>query len=70
MVHGLIEKLINNDEIISYGLLLQNTEVILEHRRKLVEEGNDEGGIGIFACYRAEIQVVVFDVDIRFPTPP
>ena len=64
VVHGLVEELVNDDKVIPYGLFLEGAKVILEHRRELVEEGNDEGGIGILACYSAQIQVIVLDINI------
>jgi len=51
VVHGFVEQLVNDDKVVPYRLFLQNAKVILEYRRQLVEEGNDEGGIGILARY-------------------
>jgi hypothetical protein len=66
VIHRLIEELIYNDEIVSYGLLFESPEVILEDRRQLVKKSNNEGGIGIPASDCAEVKIVVLDINVRF----
>lgn len=59
VVHHLIEQLIDDNEIIANGLLLDVFEVALENVDEGVEEGEDENCIVIFAGDGDEVEIVV-----------
>lgn len=59
MIHGLIEEFVNDDEVIPNRLLVERSEVVLEERRELVQVGQEQGDVGVFAGHAAQVQVAV-----------
>ena len=60
-IHDFIKELINEDEIVSNRLLFELLEILAENGDQLVEEGEDEGRVGIGLGHRQQDQIVVFD---------
>ena len=64
-IHDFIKELINEDEIVSNRLLFELLEILAENGDQLVEEGEDEGRVGIGLGHRQQDQIVVFDENER-----
>lgn len=63
-IHHLIEQLVNDDEIVPDGFLLELLEVFGEDLHDLVEEKEDLGGICVSFGEGKEVEVVVSDIEI------
>jgi len=65
MIHGLIEEFVYDDEVIPNRLLVERCEVVLEERRELVQVGQQQCDVGVFARHAAQVQVAVLNVNER-----
>jgi hypothetical protein len=60
IVHHLVEKLIDDDEVVPDGLFLDIFEVAFEDIDESMEEGEDKDGIIILFGDGDKVEVVVF----------
>lgn len=63
-IHHLVQKLVDDDEIVAYTFLLQLLEVLGEDLDDLVQEEEDLGGVGVAFREGEEVEVVVPDVEV------
>jgi len=63
-VHHLVQKLVDDDEVVANRLLLERLEVLGEDFDNLVEEEEDLGCVGVSFCECEEVEVVVSDVEV------
>lgn len=63
-IHHLVQKLVDDDEVVAYALLLQLLEVLGEDLDDLVQEEEDLGGVGVALREGEEVEVVVPDVEV------
>lgn len=63
-VHHLVEELVDDDEVVSDGFLLELFEVLGEDFDDFVQEEEDFGGVGVAFCEGEEVEVVVADVEV------
>ena len=59
VVHHLVEQLVDDDEVVPDGLLLDILEVALEHLHQLMQEGEDHDGIVIFLGDSDQVEIIV-----------
>ena len=64
-VHDFIKQLVDEDEIVANWLLLELLEVFAENGHQFMQEGKDEGGIGVGFGHREQDKIVVFDENER-----
>ena len=65
VVADLVEELVDDDEVVADGLLLELVEVVLEDGDDAVEEREQRHGVGVGLGERQEVQIVVLDVRVR-----
>lgn len=67
-VHHFVEKLVDDDKVVANRLFLEGFEVLGEDLDDLVEEEEDFGGIGVALGEGEEVEVVVADVEVLWPS--
>jgi hypothetical protein len=63
-VHHLIQKLVNDDEVVADGLFLKCLEIFGKDLDDLMEEEEDLGGISVAFCEGEEVKVIMADVKV------
>jgi hypothetical protein len=63
-IHHLVQKFINDDEVVSYTLLFKLFEIFSEDLDDLVEEEKDFSGIGVAFRQGEQVEVVVTNVKV------
>lgn len=63
-IHHLVQKLVDDDKVVAYALLLQLLEVLGEDLDDLMQEEEDLGGVGVAFREGEEVEVVVPDVEV------
>lgn len=63
-VHHLVEELVDDDEVVPDGFLLQLLEVFREDFDDFVQEKEDLGGVGVALCEGEKEEVGVADVEV------
>ncbi|KAL8984656.1 MAG: hypothetical protein Q9177_004639, partial [Variospora cf. flavescens] len=65
-VHHLVEELIDDDEVVADGFLLERLEVFGEDGDEAVEEEEEGGWVGVAFRQGEEVEVRVSDVEVLF----
>lgn len=63
-VHHLVEELVDDDEVVADGFLLEGLEVLGEDGDEAVEEEEEGGRVGVALCEGEEVEVGVADVEV------
>ncbi len=63
-IHHLVEELVDDDEVVADGFLLEGFEVFGEDGDEAVEEEEEGGRVGVAFCEGEEVEVGVADVEV------
>lgn len=65
-IHHLVEELVDDDEIVADGFLLQCLEVFSEDGDEAVEEKEERGRVGVALRQGEEVEVRVANIEVLF----